>query len=256
MIRARRMSLLVTLALLAALLVVNLMIDPPDDGHGGSPLGTTQANIALMTAVEMHDIAGIRRALADGAELNVVDSFGWSALTRAASAGNLAICSELLSCGASPDGGDEGDLPPLISACLHGNYPTVELLLRYGADLNARTRGGGTALNIAASAGQLDIACALIRAGADVNAADDHGWTPLMGAVSQSESTAVVEALLRAGAHPDLRDDEGNTAVQIAARDNNLRVVELLLRRRRQESYGRTLLGMAVPDALILRRDG
>src|SRR4051812_29326334 len=213
--RLRRISLLFTFALLAALLVVNVLTPPPIDG-ANSGRRVIDVNAVLAASVEAHDLAGVRRALADGADPNTLDAAGWSALTRAASAGDVALCTELMSHGASPDGGEWEDLPPIICATLHGDARTVELLIRHGADLNARTRGGGTALNVAASSGELEIAAVLIRAGADVNAADRHGWTPLMGAVSQSADSAVlVEALLRAGAHPDLRDDEGNTAMQI-----------------------------------------
>jgi ankyrin repeat protein len=250
--RIRRMSLLMTFALLAALLVVSLLAPPPLDGNAGRRV--VDANAMLAASVEARDLAGVRRAVADGADANRLDAAGWSALTRATSAGDVALCTELMSLGASPDGGAWEELPPIVCATLHGDRRTVELLIRHGADVNARTRGGGTALNVAASSGELEIAAVLIGAGADVNASDSHGWTPLMGAVSQSPDSAVlVEALLRAGAHPDQRDDEGTTAMQIAARQKDLRVVELLLRRRRQESYGRTLLGMLRLDSSMQR---
>jgi ankyrin repeat protein len=251
----RRISLLITFGLLTALMIVSMRgeLDGITDVGLGNGDGGGRCNRALMLAVDAADLAGVKQAIARGAQPGVLNAAGYSVMSHAVTLENVAICNELLEHGADADGaGIDESIPPIVCAAIHHNVPILDLLIRHGANVNARTSGGNTALNVAAAMGHEDVVAALIRAGADVNAADAHGWTPLMSAVSQPESAAVVENLLIAGAHPDVADDEGRTAMNIAARGENLRAIELLLRRRRQESHGRTLLGMSPPDPSVL----
>jgi len=235
---------MVTLGVLSALLIVGVL----DDTMYPTLLGICgggDANDMLRLAVEGNNLAAVRRAIARGAEPNAPDCWGVSPLSRAATAGDAAICNELLEHGADANGGAEYR-PPLICAALHGHERILDLLLRHGADINATTPNGSTALNIAASLGQQAFARALIAAGADVNAADVHGWTPLMGAAAKDDCPELVQALLAAGARPDAQNDDGDTALGVAARDGSHAAV-LLLIRHRVSPPRRYLLGVAPP---------
>ncbi|KAI3939882.1 hypothetical protein MKW98_029658 [Papaver atlanticum] len=64
------------------------------------------------------------------------------------------------------------------------------------------------------------------RAGADPNA-ESCGFAPLIFAVLYGLPQFVVR-LLEAGANPNVTNDEGMTAVEIAAREGNSKVVEIL----------------------------
>jgi len=247
-----RISMLATFALLAALLIVNLIVPSRDPALGDWPGGgvdddesgaASLSDRALRVAIESQDLAGVRRAIDRGAGVNRHDFQHWSPLTHAASVGNVAVCAELLAHGAAPDGdernGDERDndgdsprFPPIICAATRGHLDVIELLVRHGADLDARSPNGATALNIAASLNMHDVAVALIRGGADVNRADAHGWTPLMAVAAHADGGPLIEALLAAGARVDATDDVGDTAVNIATRGGNDQTVRLLLHRR------------------------
>ena len=253
----RRISLLITLGLLTAMMIVSIL-DEGDDATelGGGGGGGTAPNRELMLAVQASDFAGVKRAIARGAQPCAVDSAGFSPIARAVTGENVVICQELLAHGANPDGaGMNETIPPIVSAAIHDDSQILDLLIRHGADVNACTSGGSTALNVAASLGRVDIAAALIRAGADVNAADAHGWTPLMGAATRSECAGLVDALLAAGARTDATNDEGETAFRFASRLGNRPAVRLLLLRDAHNPRREQCLGMTTADASD-RHDG
>ena len=80
--------------------------------------------------------------LADGADPNETDRYGWGPLHFAVPLAGLEVVSELLAAGVDPD---------------------------------AQTVGGATALHLAASQATVSVVSALLSAGADPNARDDEG---------------------------------------------------------------------------------
>lgn len=98
----------------------------------------SRLNKRLIKSARKGDLAGIEKALDDGAEIGAKSSyFNWS-------------------------------LDALGTAALHGRLDAVKLLLDRGADINARDRLGETALISALLRTQLDVAEYLIDKGADV----------------------------------------------------------------------------------------
>ena len=111
-------------------------------------------DIQLRTAAKMGNIEGVKKAIADGANVNARDTSG-NALNHATA--NRMPRAHLI-------GGHKG---------------IVELLIAAGADVNAKKFSGGTPLRYAATFGHKEIAELLLAEGADVNAKDVDVTTPL-----------------------------------------------------------------------------
>lgn len=152
------------------------------------------------------------------------------------------------------------------SAISHGNASAFELLSsRPDFDINAVQRGGRTLLHIALSNENLDVARTLMSKGADISVADQNGRTALDYAASAGASPLLTqilrklraaagdnpldtaplnralllaagrgharacEILIEAGAQKDTVNDKGETPLIIAARQQSLETVKMLL---------------------------
>jgi ankyrin repeat protein len=164
----------------------------------------------FIDAAMMGEVENVRRAIAQGINVNLIGSNAQTALMYAANYGHMSILHLLLDAGADPNilsDGDEG-LGDGMTALMHvavsffaGNREQViELLVSRGADINLQGKGGKTALmwglQYTASVQTL------INAGADLNLRDDNGNTALMLA-SLSRYHKTVEMLKQAGASED-----------------------------------------------------
>jgi uncharacterized protein len=91
---------------------------------------------SLWLASRQGDRATLARLVADGVDINVWDQHGRSALTFAASAGQLEIAKDLLAAGAWVDPHEDYDtyMSPLAEAAARGDIAMVALLLKHGAD--------------------------------------------------------------------------------------------------------------------------
>ncbi|KAG8199611.1 hypothetical protein JTE90_009447 [Oedothorax gibbosus] len=121
----------------------------------------------------------------------------------------------------SADGGT-----PLCSACAAGNISCVELLMQMGAEVNPPL-ALSTPLHEACFRGSMDCMSVLIRAGARLNANDCHFGTPLHAATVMNRPHCV-KLLLQAGALVNATKIH-ETALHIAARENLIEVVQVLL---------------------------
>lgn len=160
----------------------------------------------------------------------------------------------LLRAGANPSARDSHGSAPLHDAALYGAADRVVLLLEHGAEVDAPW---GDPENLSAPAGQtpLMVACGaflglpvlgspaecvrqLLAHGANPNARDGRGWTALMYfAVRNSIRSAgeagchpmeIAEALVRAGGDVSATSKDHLTALMIATREQNDRLVAFL----------------------------
>jgi len=109
----------------------------------------------------------------------------------------------LLRHGADPNVRDSAGNTALHRAAENGVTDVVAVLLRYGADPNARNKEGRTPLHVAAERCRRDVVELLLRHGADPNARSARGATPLYYAANCG--VEVVRILLVAGAAPDAK---------------------------------------------------
>lgn len=170
---------------------------------------TLSTPTSLLQAIAAGDVHGARALLAAGADCNVRDRDGVTALTLAAQGGDLAM---------------------------------VKLLLEFGADANARDRLGWGPLakaiyNADLERGFPDVVQALVEAGANIEAPIGYGVRPLMLAAGYGE-TPTVEILLKAGADVTAKNEGGLTALMMVKEKFYVDVINLLYEAEREAGVG------------------
>jgi ankyrin repeat protein len=214
--------------------------EDPKVGNLKGPGGTTP----LMQAVLYGDLDAVRLLLVNGADPNIRNEAGATALMWAvADTEKLRL---LLDHGADVNArSDEGRTPLLIAAGQFGSGPIVKLLLDRGASLSAKSPtnvGYSTPLSEAASIGDEALLRMLIERGADVKgagnlplasanrancskcletliAAADRGTltrATVLFAPPRGDASAI-KMLLDRGADVNARDLQGNTLLMLTA---------------------------------------
>jgi hypothetical protein len=100
-----------------------------------------QTGDALLRAARAGDLAGVRRALREGADVDAPGPSGRTALVAATTSGDAAVVEALLAAGAWPDARDRGDATPLDVAQRDGRADLVDLLRRHGARGSGKSVG-------------------------------------------------------------------------------------------------------------------
>jgi ankyrin repeat protein len=113
--------------------------------------------------------------------------------------GNTDTVSELLDQGADIEVKNDCGETALMTAITSNNQDVVRILLEKGANVNAKNFMGDTPLIVAALIGNEEIIKALLDSGAEVNAKDKDGWTALTWATENSH-TKTAELLEQFGA--------------------------------------------------------
>ena len=191
-------------------------------GPAESGAGLSRATQRLQRSVTAGDLAGVRRALADGAALEARDADGRTPLLLATRANRVEIAAALLAAGADPDARDLIHDSPFLYAGAEGLDDILALTLQHGADVTSTNRFGGTALIPASEHAHVSTVQMLIRAGTPVNHINDLGWTALHEAIvlgnGDDDHVTVVRLLLEAGADPAIPDGAGTLPRELAAR--------------------------------------
>ena len=171
---------------------------------GGLPLALPPA-APVAEAAMRGDGATVRALVASGADVNVAQGDGMTALHWAANRGDSTMAVVLLRAKARLSATTRiGGYTPLHVASQSGAAGVVRALLAAKADARAVTTDGATAMHLAAVAGVPGTITALVAAGGDVNATEPAwGQTPLMAAAARGRADAV-RALLKAGADPSV----------------------------------------------------
>ena len=177
-------------------------------------------------AVQAASYAGeVRSLLAKGADPNVPDHAGRTALHGAARLGAVETMSALLDAGGNPNKRDEDGNTPLHFASdasqaplmVHHSIATIQVLLSARANPNQTNAAGRTPLHLAAgSHDEPGGVAALLSSGASPNRKDGEGDTALHAAVGPNLGwPTVVAALLDGGADPRITNADGLTALQL-----------------------------------------
>lgn len=116
----------------------------------------------------------VRMLLRRGADLEILNGYGWSCLHN---------------------------------ACLMNSTEMLDILLEHGAMFDCSNGSGQAPLFLAAMMNKEVIVSLLLQHGSPVNLCDDYGWTPLRVATSRTPQSPVVGLLRRHGGSP-LQEDE------------------------------------------------
>jgi ankyrin repeat protein len=151
---------------------------------------------ALMQAVKANDVARVKQLIAQGVNVNEIDS-----------------------------GGDA----PLILAAYNGYTEVTRLLLEAGADVGALDPGmKATALHAAAYAGRTDAAKLLVQHGIDIDKQGPYnGYTALHDSIWQN-NIDVARVLIDAGANLHLKNHEGQTALDFAKAKRRAEIAQMI----------------------------
>jgi ankyrin repeat protein len=184
-----RLNVNVVAALLATVLLVASVPDAP-----------------IADAAMHGDRERVRTLIRSGADVNLAQGDGMTALHWAAELGDAEMAGMLVAAGAGVDALTRiGGITPLHVAAENGQAAVAKTLLEAGANAKAaRAVTGTTPLHFAARAGSVETIQALVEHGADPNARElEWGQTPLMFAAEQNRIPAI-KALLACGADPSL----------------------------------------------------
>ena len=135
----------------------------------------------------------MRALLQKGANVNVAEGDGATALHWAAYRDDLDAADLLIRAGAKVNAANDLGATPLWTACQNGSEAMVRRLLTAGANPNAKLRLGETPLMVASRVGNAAVAELLLAKGADANARAGRGQTALMWAVAQKHPSVVKE---------------------------------------------------------------
>jgi len=195
------------------------------------------ADLAILRAAEQNDLSLVKQALAKGANVDALNTNGWSPLIFAAKAGNAAMVRTLVAKGADVNRRTSTDVGStvLCFAVDRGDFSIVAYLLKHGADINGKSRNGTTPLSHTAITGKIEAAKFLLDQGADIELLgqiDDKGssYTPLMSA-AYSGHVDLVKLFLAKGAKLDATNNNGDTALMLVAKKPHSAVVKLLIER-------------------------
>lgn len=189
-------------------------------------------NRMLLTAARSGDADRVAIALRHGADLEVRDPAGRSALLTAVTEDHVAVARLLLAMGASPDALDDQHDTPWLVTGVTGSVAMADLLLRFDPDLTITNRYGGLSIIPASERGHVGYVRRVARSPIDINHVNNLGWTALLEAVILGDGSAryvdIVRILLDHGADPDIADGDGVTALQHARRSGFTPVARVL----------------------------
>ena len=108
-----------------------------------------QADRALIEATATRNVEAVKKAIADGADVNVKDKLGGASLHYAANNSRKEIVELLIAKGADVDAKNKDEWTPLHGAAYGGHKEIAELLIAKDADVNAKNIRGVTPLDFA-----------------------------------------------------------------------------------------------------------
>ena len=144
----------------------------------------------FLAVLRSGDVRQLRQALAEGASVNGRDAEGNRPLMHAAVYGNAACMHLLLDRGADVNVANKEGATALMRAAF--DYEKVRLLVDHGADVNARSSLGNTPLMLAArTANSHRTVDLLLSRGANAKATNFFGATALMAAAASGNAKSV-----------------------------------------------------------------
>jgi len=181
----------------------------------------------LIQASKSGDFLAIQQLIENGANANVVEGLGWTALHWAARNGYAVCIDTLLDSGARLEATDHSRFTALHWAAWLGSSACLNRLLDRGANIHATDVFWATPLHIAAERGNVECIYSLLAHGAELSAADYYGRTALHKAAENGHVNCA-KALLNCGANIRLLDSARWSPLKLARFHANDTMAELL----------------------------
>ncbi len=196
----------------------------------------------------------MKNFIASTENINVLGSDGErSPLMFAADNNYEDIVKLLLDNGANPNLQNNDGITALMITIAHGNQDIAKLLLDNGANPNIYSDNNDTALTIAIRFNHEPIVKLLLENGANPDYQDESGITHLMWTVRKG-SKPVVKLLLDHGADFDVKiNKHGQTALDIAKEKEDKSIIELIeneYEKRRQLVHKEVVENSCLPQDL------
>ncbi|MCB1140869.1 MAG: ankyrin repeat domain-containing protein [Leptospiraceae bacterium] len=178
----------------------------------------------LHLTCEAGNLTLTKKILELGADPNLTDSEGLTALYYASGKNDIELVECLLSKNADPA---LSALHPISNACDGGSISVVQLFLETGMEPNFVNKNGEPLLLRAVHSQNPELVELLIDRGANINQGNKEGRTPLMEAVI-SKNISIVELLLKKGADRSLKDNSGYSALTWAGAADLVEIERLI----------------------------
>lgn len=187
----------------------------------------------LHKAAHENDMAGLKRLIAQGADLDARDGHGRTPAHVAAFGSHDGIISALAGAGADMNALEAGRYDVVTIAAVANDPELVSLAIGLGNDPGLTTSiYDGTALIAAAHLGHHEVVRRLIAAGAPLDHVNNLGWTALIEAVilgdGRSDHIQTVKALVDAGADISIGDRDGVTPLQHAVSRGYVEIEQII----------------------------
>lgn len=182
--------------------------------------------VSFVTRLELGDVAQAAAWLDAGLPPDFLGSRIGSGLMIGAWEGKLELMRLFISRGADINLANANGETALVLAAWRGNLEAVQWLVERGARINAGERQW-SALHYAVFGGHEAVVDYLIAQGADINALSTNGSSVLMLAVYEGRQP-LVRKLIEKGADPAPKNDWGDGALEWAMRGNNLNIARML----------------------------
>ena len=190
-----------------------------------------EGNTALAWAAYHEHAQCIENLTEAGADVNIQNNDGITPLMKAVQDNNNTRVQMLIRAGADVNIPDFTGRSPLIREVITKcEQNCVASLVAGGADVNVRDKQGNTALIWAAHHEHAQCIDLLVEAGASVNVQSTmSGETPLIMAMLGNNPIGCVTALTAAGADVNIANHSGDTPLCFAARKGNFKSIERLI---------------------------
>ncbi len=193
----------------------------------------TAAYQGLHAAAARGDVPALNRLLATRPDVNTRDAYGRTALHVATHARHGDVVRALAKAGANLDLLESDRYDAVTIAAVADDEATLRVLLQLGASAKQVTsRYDGTALIAAAHLGHDGVVRQLIAAGAPLDHVNNLHWTALIESIVLGNGgprhRATLQALLQAGASHALTDRQGNTPLQLARQRGYAEMAQML----------------------------